>query len=161
MRACRFSVVAAGQVGLIVLIAALLGISSALIRPDGIALIGNWADGAASISDTETISLQEARVRHQEGRALFVDARAEEEYQRGHIKGALSLPLAEAELGFVAIIEQLDASELVIAYCDGESCDLSHHLATFLREIGIAEVRVLVNGWTLWQQAGQPTSQGG
>ena len=43
---------------------------------------------------------------------------------------------------------------MIIAYCDGEHCDLSHELALFLKEMGFENARVLVNGWTVWQQAG-------
>jgi 3-mercaptopyruvate sulfurtransferase SseA len=48
----------------------------------------------------------------------------------------------------------------LITYCDGESCDLSHELALFLKEMGFENVRVLVNGWSVWQQAGLPFQTG-
>ena len=44
--------------------------------------------------------------------------------------------------------------------CDGETCELSHDLALFLRDAGFVNTRVLVNGWTLWQQAGLPMEAG-
>jgi 3-mercaptopyruvate sulfurtransferase SseA len=53
--------------------------------------------------------------------------------------------------------DRLEGSGTIITYCDGESCELSHELALFLKEMGFANVRVLVNGWTVWQQAGLPT----
>ena len=53
-----------------------------------------------------------------------------------------------------------DAAPMIITFCDGQSCRLSHELALFLREMGYENVRVLVNGWTLWQQAGLPVSAG-
>lgn len=54
----------------------------------------------------------------------------------------------------------LEGSEAIVTYCDGESCDLSHELALFLKEMGFENVRVLVNGWSVWQQAGLPTDAG-
>ena len=41
------------------------------------------------------------------------------------------------------------------------SCELSHDLAIFLTDIGFADVRVLVNGWTVWQAAVSPTKKAG
>ena len=52
--------------------------------------------------------------------------------------------------------DRIDGSEMIITYCDGESCDLSHELALFLKEMGYDNVRILVNGWTVWQHAGLP-----
>ena len=49
----------------------------------------------------------------------------------------------------------------LLVITDGESCDLSHELALFFKEMGFENVRVLVNGWTVWQQAGLPTETGG
>ena len=44
----------------------------------------------------------------------------------------------------------------IITYCDGETCNLSHDLALFLRDMGFMNVRVLVNGWTAWHESRFP-----
>jgi 3-mercaptopyruvate sulfurtransferase SseA len=49
---------------------------------------------------------------------------------------------------------------MVITYCDGESCNLSHELAVFLQDMGVEQVRMLFNGWTVWREAGLPVGQG-
>jgi rhodanese-related sulfurtransferase len=61
---------------------------------------------------------------------------------------------------FIELVEQLEGPRTLITYCDGESCDLSHELALFLKEMGFENVRVLVNGWSVWQQAGLPLQMG-
>jgi 3-mercaptopyruvate sulfurtransferase SseA len=61
---------------------------------------------------------------------------------------------------FMESLDRLEAAETLITYCDGESCDLSHELALFLRELGFQDVRVLVNGWTVWREAGLPAEGG-
>lgn len=38
----------------------------------------------------------------------------------------------------------------------GENCDLSHELALFLKQMGFPNTRVLVNGWTVWQELNLP-----
>jgi 3-mercaptopyruvate sulfurtransferase SseA len=49
---------------------------------------------------------------------------------------------------------------LVVVYCDGEKCELSHEVQARLRGLGYKNVRVLINGWTLWQAAGLPGHTG-
>ena len=59
------------------------------------------------------------------------------------------------------IAAQLDEKDTIITYCDGENCELSHDLAMYLKDMGFTNVRVLVNGWTVWQNAGLPTLKAG
>jgi 3-mercaptopyruvate sulfurtransferase SseA len=46
----------------------------------------------------------------------------------------------------------------IVTYCDGEACGPSHELAVALLGKGYPDVHVLLNGWTVWRQAGPPTS---
>jgi rhodanese-related sulfurtransferase len=144
------------QAGLLLGLAVFLGIGSSLLRPAGLPLVGDWSGGPAHRAGIDTISLAEAAALHEKGTGLFLDARPAADYAAGHIARALHLPPAEAEAQFVDLFEQLVAAETVVAYCDGESCTLSHELAGFLQELEIAEVKVLLNGWTLWHEAGLP-----
>jgi len=49
---------------------------------------------------------------------------------------------------------EIPMDAMVIAYCDGESCSLSKDLALYLFFRGYDNVRVLVNGWSRWLEAG-------
>jgi 3-mercaptopyruvate sulfurtransferase SseA len=132
-------------------------------RSEGIALIGAWS-AAARLSEAAgeslVIGLEEAQRRFQQDAALFVDARPQSQYAEGHIRGALSLPWQAVDRYFMETAERLEGAAMIITYCDGESCDLSHELALFLKEMGFENVRVLVNGWSVWQQAGLPLQMG-
>ena len=86
--------------------------------------------------------------------------RPESEYAEGHIQGALSIPSQEADDYFMEAADRLSAAKAIITYCDGENCELSHDLALFLKDMGVENVRVLVNGWTVWHEAGLPTEGG-
>lgn len=148
------------QVPALVGLALLLAVGVNLWRSDGIPFIGDWSADARFSDDSGkslVISLGEARGLFERGDVLFVDARPESEYAEGHIQGALSLPLQEADAYFMDAADRLSAAKAIITYCDGESCDLSHDLALFLKEMGMENVRVLVNGWTVWHEAGLPT----
>jgi rhodanese-related sulfurtransferase len=129
-------------------------------RADGIVLVGDWS-AQARFADAEgrslVIELAQARQLFEQGEAVFVDARPPYQYAQGHIQGALNLPWQEIDRYFLEVADDLDDQKIIITYCDGEACDLSHELALFLRDMGFGTASVLVNGWTIWQQAGLPT----
>lgn len=104
------------------------------------------------------ISLEDAEALYRVGEAVFLDARDPEEYEKGHIEGALSLPPAAFTREFPDVRAKLE-HKTAITYCDGEFCELSHELAQQLVAAGVADVRVLKNGWSLWKE-NLPTATG-
>jgi rhodanese-related sulfurtransferase len=151
------------QFPLLVVMAVLIALSVNYWREDGIALVGNWSEETRfsdAAGQTMVIGLEEAKRLFEQDAAIFLDARPQYQYAEGHIRGALSLPWQEVDHFFGEIAERLESSQTIITYCDGETCDLSHDLALLLKEMGFENVRVLVNGWTVWQQAGLLTQMG-
>lgn len=150
------------QILALLMLAAIVGIGTNAWRNDGIPLVGDWST-AARFSDPAgeriAIPLERAVDRFEKGAALFLDARPPGQYLEGHIHGALNLPWQDVDSYFIELADRLSQAEMLITYCDGESCVLSHELALFLREMGYGNVLVLINGWTLWQQAGLPVEQ--
>ena len=147
------------QVPALIVIASITAMLTNTWRSDGTALVGDWSVKALlsdTAGDTMITSLELATEQFESGSALFLDARPESQYLEGHIQGALNLPWQSVDQYYMEMVERIDGSETIITYCDGESCDLSHKLALFLKEMGHVNVRVLVNGWTVWQQAGLP-----
>nr|NJM03710.1 rhodanese-like domain-containing protein [Desulfobacula sp.] len=109
-------------------------------------------DGGNSLA----IPLPEAEALFRKNKAVFLDARDKTLFDEGHIKGAKNLPWYEVDDYFQQVVPGLDREAPVITYCDGESCNLSHELALFLKNMGFVEVRVLVNGWTVWRENNLP-----
>lgn len=154
---------AAWQVPVLVILSAAVALAVNALRPDRLPLVGDWSVAARIITSTGEridISLDEAEKLFFTDGAVFIDARSEEEYARGHIQGARSLPWQEVDLKFMGVTEELDLEMPIVTYCDGETCEVSHNLALFLRDAGFLNTRVLVNGWALWQQAGLPVESG-
>ncbi len=152
------------QVPLLVITACVIGIAVNSLRPDGLALVGDWSEQARfadAAGESLVIGLDEAAGLFERQAVLFLDARPQNQYAEGHVRGALSLPWQEVDRYFMELTERLESASTIIIYCNGESCDLSHELALFLKEMGYKNVRVLINGWTVWQQAGLPTELGG
>ena len=129
-------------------------------RGEGLPLVGDWSpkaqlSGLKGIEEP-VVSLEEARALFLTQGAVFLDARSEEAFLAGHIKGALNLPSDSFEEFFERMAPEISPDTLIITYCDGEACTLSKELALNLSGKGYSHVRVLVNGWSLWRDAKLP-----
>jgi rhodanese-related sulfurtransferase len=111
---------------------------------------------AAEGGENLMVSLEEASALYATGAAVFIDARPREAFDSGHIAGALSLPWQDFEAGFSEVMQDIAPDAFIITYCDGEACSLSKDLALALRNMGYTQVRVLVNGWSVWKGEGLP-----
>jgi rhodanese-related sulfurtransferase/uncharacterized membrane protein YphA (DoxX/SURF4 family) len=153
----------ARQIAALVMLSALAALAVNSLRSDSLPLSFDGpavARTASAGGEGRGISLSEAQELFAAGAAVFLDARSAQEYARGRIRGARSLPWGEVDDRFIGATEDLDLQTPIVTYCDGESCELSHQLARFLAEAGFVNARVLVNGWALWRQAGLPIESG-
>jgi rhodanese-related sulfurtransferase len=102
--------------------------------------------------DVETISRQELVERLGRGDVVLVDVRPHEEYEAGHIEGALSIPIDE----FAKRLAELPAEHQVVAYCRGPFCAYAHDAVRQLQTAGRNAKRLDV-GWPEWRLAGLPS----
>lgn len=149
------------QAGATIVLAAVLAFTVNLVRPDGIPLVGDWShEGrvvAGGLGDEGLIvSLDEASALHSAGLTVFLDARPLEAFESGHIAGARSLPWQDFDSRFSEVMADIPPDASIITYCDGEACSLSKDLARELANMGYTQVRVLVNGWSVWKNNGLP-----
>ena len=139
----------------ILLIALITAFAFNQFRPNKLPLMGDWSGRTQLTSDFAEgmmISLDEAEEYFFTESAIFLDARSQELYELAHIEGARSLPWDSVEERFSEVMADISSETLIITYCDEESCSLSEDLALLLFQKGYRNVRVLVNGWMLWQQ---------
>jgi rhodanese-related sulfurtransferase len=151
------------QVTILMVLACFLALSVNFFRPHGIPLVGDGSKNTRFSDDQANsllISLEEARQLFERNSVLFLDARPRDLYLQGHIRGALSMPFQDLDAYFMERADQLNSGKNLVTYCDGETCELSHDLALFLKDSGFNTTQVLVNGWTLWREAGLPTETG-
>jgi ArsR family transcriptional regulator len=80
-----------------------------------------------------------------------VDVRPREEYEAGHITGALSIPLSMLEKRLSEIPTERD----VVAYCRGPYCVLAAEAVRLLRRRGYRAFR-LQEGYPEWRDGGLP-----
>lgn len=103
----------------------------------------------------ESIGRAELLVRTNDGDVTLLDVRPREEYEAGHIPGALSVPLDELERR----LESLPADTEIVAYCRGPYCVLAPQALTLLRRSGI-RARRFEEGLPEWRKAGLPIEVG-
>ena len=136
---------------------AALGLAVNTVSPRHIPII---APPKAAPQPTDFVPFAEARQLWESGAVFFLDARAPADYKAGHIAGAYNLPAEEFDARYPQTATMLTPETVIVTYCDGLECDLSHHLTDRLRELGYKNVRILQNGWTAWRQAGLATTTG-
>jgi rhodanese-related sulfurtransferase len=147
----------------LIVFASLVAFSINYLRNDRLQLFGNGSPEARLMDPSGKrldISLAEAKKLFLQRSVVFIDARPQDDYEKGHIKGALGLPWNEVDRNFMRVTEDTSPDTPIITYCDGETCELSHNLAIFLLDMGFRNVRILINGWALWKKEDLPIESG-
>lgn len=151
-----------------IILAASIGLSllTNWVSPFGIPLIGQWDTSKGTIrakEDTphgksvfEIDNVDAAKKIYDKGETLFVDARADAFYIKGHVKEAISLPVGDFDNRIDKFLNQHSLDQPIITYCSGRTCDDSHRLAQMLMEFGYENVSVMIDGFPGWEAGGYP-----
>jgi rhodanese-related sulfurtransferase len=90
------------------------------------------------------------------GGIVVIDARAAEEYESGHIPGAINAPYEGLSEHYNELTRNLPLDAMVVCYCRSVTCDDSENLARELKFMGYRYVVTYRGGWDDWSQAGYP-----
>lgn len=134
--------------------------------PTGISLVGQWdeskgvitanAKDDAVVVDLEIDDVRIAKQIYDSGKAVFVDARSREDYEDGHIKGAVSLPVGQFDESIDTFRGQYSTYSSIVIYCSGRTCEDSRRLAHLLLDEGYTNVTVMIDGYPGWESEGYP-----
>ncbi len=116
---------------------------------------GFFAETKQAPQQGNTISLAEAKEYFFSGTAIFIDARHEYEFDQGHIKNALNIPLYIYDR-YQALLTEIPKDKLIVVYCNGIHCNSSYELAEKLSHLGFTNIKVFYGGWDEWKTAGLP-----
>lgn len=84
---------------------------------------------------------------------LWVDARPEEEFEKAHVPGALSLNEDRFAELLSPVLAAWSPERKIVVYCSRKSCGASHAVAERLRnDAQLKNVYVLPGGWEEWQE---------
>lgn len=105
--------------------------------------------------ELEPVSSRELDRRMREGNLTVIDVRPREEFEAGHIPGAVSVPLEQLRRRRAA----LPKSREVVAYCRGRYCVYAVEAVTLLRKRGY-RARRLSDGLPGWRGEGRKVVNG-
>ena len=104
--------------------------------------------------EMEAVPAREALARAKKGLVVVLDVRPREEYEAGHLPGAVNIPILELEKR----LRELPRRKEVIAYCRGPYCLMSYDAVSLLRKKGM-KARRLEAGLPEWRAAGLPVER--
>jgi rhodanese-related sulfurtransferase len=103
----------------------------------------------SSIPAAELVTVDQARA--WADRAIWIDARPDDEYARDHIPGAFSLNEDHWNELLPQFLPNWSPEKKVVVYCSAESCNAARDVAKRLRdEAQLKDVFVLQGGWEEW-----------
>ena len=88
------------------------------------------------------------------GDTVVIDVRPAEEYEAGHIAGAVNVPLDSLP----RYLRKLPKEQEIVAYCRGPYCMLAFEAVDKLRKKGL-QARRLEDGFPEWKAANLPIDQ--
>lgn len=99
--------------------------------------------------EAQLITVDElARQMEESSQLLLLDVRTEEEFEEGHLSGALNMDFLSE--GFRLQVEQLPKDQPVFIYC--RSGNRSAKAASLLREAGFQQIYDLKGGYLEWEK---------
>jgi rhodanese-related sulfurtransferase/DNA-binding HxlR family transcriptional regulator len=99
----------------------------------------------------EPIGAEELMTRLRDDTVTLLDVRPADEYDAGHLPGAINIDLNALETRFAELLPDRE----IVAYCRGPYCILSYQAVHTLRGHGYP-VRRLAAGFPEWRAAGLP-----
>lgn len=102
----------------------------------------------------EPVSGKELLRRMREGLVTVIDTRPPEEFDAGHLPGAINVPPCDLKRR----LRRLSRDQEIVAYCRGPYCVLSYEAVAELRKRGFKAFR-LEDGYPEWKAAGFPVER--
>jgi len=105
------------------------------------------------------LSVEDAYNLYLSKNSIFIDAREPQEYDEGHIKGAINFPYEKWDAYWESVKPRLSPGNEIVVYCGGLDCELSLFAARELKSLGYPKSYVFFGGWSKWSEAGLPVEK--
>jgi rhodanese-related sulfurtransferase len=133
---------------LLVAVATVCAAGAVVLHPAARALLS-----AGGLPDETSVA--EARAYRDE--LVWVDARPDADFSRGHVPEALPLTEERWDEQIEAVVLRWRPGVRVVVYCSSSGCQASRRVADLLRtQYQFDDVRVLRGGWEAWEKGASP-----
>jgi rhodanese-related sulfurtransferase len=139
----------------IIVFSFLLTIIATFVYPPTGSLFGEENFGG----EDNVIDLATAKKIFISGKALWIDARPENNYNEGHISGSINIPLPGPVNYRRQLFEKWEKDRLIVNYCSSFSCPIAQHLAAEMKFMGFSNVLVYTGGYADWIENGMPVEK--
>lgn len=101
------------------------------------------------------ITTDQAKMLFDRKKGFWIDARPADLYAKGHIPRSINI-FPEELRKHINDLPASDMNTLIVVYCNGGLCELSHELANSLIAMGFTRVVVYTGGEAEWRERGYP-----
>ena len=91
--------------------------------------------------------------------AVVIDSRVAEEYDHGHIPGAVLIDYYDMGNYLDEVLPILSPDQEILVYCYSPTCDDAELLARELFTLGFTRILVFKGGYEEWIESGQPVER--
>lgn len=82
--------------------------------------------------------------------AIFIDARLASDYERGHLAGAISLPIDANDAMWEQTLAKIPQGQPIVTYCQSAGCKFAEKVSLRLIEEGCTDIALFKGGWAEW-----------
>jgi len=120
------------------------------------------AEKGLTLADSNQVTQLFHDPRYEQELIVFVDARDDQSYKKGHIPGAYQFDYHYFEKYLHTLLPACQAAQQILVYCNGGDCEDSEFAATMLRDAGIPKEKLFVygGGITEWTNTNLPLEAG-
>ena len=119
----------------------------------GAGVLHEWKSRHGDLQKVRQLDVAQLEELSRRDDVLVIDVRAPDEWKRGHLPGAIHIPLA----ALPDRIQELDASIPIVLQCRGGA--RSSIATSFLQAHGVADVSNLSGGYESWVNSGFPVER--
>jgi rhodanese-related sulfurtransferase len=139
----------------VLMLATMVGMGYPLVAEEGFL---SYSPAIAAVKDAHlaafTPKLRAGEVEGMLGKSgvTFVDARLREDYDMGHLMGAINLPPNSNDAQCEELLQGVPRQDRIVVYCQSNGCPYSERIARKLIAIGYRRIDFFTDGWVGWEQ---------
>ena len=103
------------------------------------------------LADFPNVDLEQLRQRLRQQDVLLIDARRHQDFRRGTIPGAISVPVNSPLDYRNEVLKSVPRDRPIIVFCQSETCGYSDYIAKLLKFNSFSHVAVYRGGYREWQ----------